>query len=56
MKKKLRPHYSGNLSVQFWKKVNSAKVSDKDLWLHLYGEGCKLQDLEYKILKLLSEK
>ena len=50
------PNYSGDLSRPFWTKIGAFRRVDETKWNRLYSMGCKLQNLEYKILKLLSEK
>lgn len=56
MKKKLKAHYSGNLSIPFWKKINALVDIDNKKWNRLYSMGCKLQNLEGDVLRLLGEK
>ena len=50
MKKKLRPCYSGNLSREFWERVNALPQPDQQV---LYACGCLLQNLEGSVLQWL---
>ncbi len=48
--KKLRPHYSGNLSRKFWDLIHTLPEPDKT---SLYSCGCLLQNIEHSILNWL---
>jgi hypothetical protein len=50
---KLKPHYSGKLSDEFWKKVNSLKEPVRS---ELYAAGVLLQNMEHTVLSWLGEK
>jgi hypothetical protein len=52
-RKPLRPHYSGDRSTKFWNRVNSIK--DQRLWKRAYQAGCRLQNLEEKVLGLVNQ-
>jgi hypothetical protein len=53
----LKPKYSGPLSVKFWKAINdrSGGVSHEE-WDAKYALGCKLQNLEWEVLKIVNKK
>lgn len=54
--RKLAPKYSGDLSKNFWRRVRSLyDGGDYATWKRLYGMGCRLQNLEGKVLKALNE-
>ena len=44
-----KPHYRGDLSKQFWRKVN--QLDDKENVLYLMG--CALQDIEGRMLQAI---
>ena len=55
MGKRLRHHYSQDLSRGFWDQIN--KIADKDeaRWHALYDLGIELQNLEEIVLAKLAE-
>ena len=46
-------HYSGPYSYDFWERLNSIRKGNFTKWLKLYGMGCVLQNLEYKMIDKL---
>ena len=53
MKAKTKPHYSGDKSKAFWKRVDSVKNAKKRS--EMYVLGCILQSLEGYVLDALSD-
>jgi len=49
--KELKPHYSGSLSMEFWKIVNSLPEPEQN---EMYFAGVLLQNMEGHILSVLS--
>ena len=47
---KSTPHYSGDASEDFWKRVNSVPASKHG---ECYALGCALQNLESQVLRAL---
>jgi hypothetical protein len=43
----MRPHYSGDLSTSWWKRVNALRGEDRAV---MYALGCVLQNLEGYVL------
>ena len=43
-------HYSGPRSCDFWERLNSIRRKNFMKWLKLYGMGCILKNLEYKMI------
>ena len=41
------PRYSGDLSVDFWRRINALADPDKSM---LYAAGVILQDVEHRVL------
>jgi len=50
--KKFKPHYSGEKSHKFWRRVNSFRGEN---WEDAYAMGVKLQNLEEKVLKFINK-
>jgi len=48
----IKPHYSGKLSVDFWKRVNALPEPVRGL---VYLAGCALQEHEGRVLQMLKE-
>jgi len=51
--KKRKVWYSGNDSIEFWKKINAIKDNEKHS--EMYFLGVQLQNLEGYVLKKLEE-
>jgi len=49
---KFVPHYRGDLSKQFWRRVN--QLDDKENVLYLMG--CALQDIEGRMLQAIESR
>ena len=50
---KLKPKYSGPLSIKFWEQVKTIKP--KKLHTAIYMAGCALQDHEDRVLNMLED-
>jgi len=48
-------HYSGPYSQDFWERLNAIRRKNFMKWLKLYGMGCRLQNLEYKMIDKILE-
>jgi hypothetical protein len=48
--KQMEPHYSGKLSIPFWKRVHKLSEINNEV---LYKCGCILQNMELDILQTL---
>jgi hypothetical protein len=50
---KFEKHYSGDNSIQFWDAIWA--VEDECIRDKLYEDGCRLQNLESRILSLIEK-
>jgi len=46
----MKTHYSGNASKKFWARINALDGKDHE---YLYAMSCDLQNMEYRILRML---
>ena len=50
----MKPHYYGPNSKKFWTAIWKLNKSDPEMFDALYDLGCKLQNLEGKVLRALN--